>query len=315
MCAELGFNVILLDSDDGSHILTQVSQAAKKRIFHLLIKDEIDRQVASIFMTLFLKGRKFLWDEQGKTRVVSPSVRNKEHSFVWCDFTKLTANDVLVIDSHTANVISLGSRWYQERGINIDDAALTKGEIDLRDFYGYTGTISTFWIKQLKALPCHVILICHQQIYEKRKTINEGGKKREIVEWTRTQPISTSGPNAMTLAKEFSEILYFYMRGRNVKISTEAEEGRDGGCRILPPKVWQWDELTFKTICEICNYKIPAPDAPLQSALEWFPPGAEIPFIDNKPEPTVLNPKQPTGVLKQPDKAKISLGGLLTKKG
>ena len=126
--------------------------------------------------------------------------------------------------------------------------------------------MASYFLKQGKALPCHFIVIGHQTIYEKHKKVMINGREKDTIEWSRLQIQSTSGPHAMTVGTEFSDILRFYFVGDNVKISTTAEEGILGGSRLIPPGSYKWADLQFKDICEQAGIDIPK-DSPEQQAL------------------------------------------------
>ncbi len=271
--AEAGFNVILLDCDDGAHILSQIAPEARHRIANINIVDTLTDPVACKFTTLALAGRIFLWDEQDKDRVIMPANRNMEHSFYYINANKLTRNDILVVDSWTKLVKSLAWRWYKENGIDITSGEQAKSTN--WDGYRWSGEMASWMVRQLKALPCHVMVIGHKSVYEKYKNEVINGKKVSSVEWQRTQIVSTSGPHGMTIASDFSDILQFYLVGSIFKIDTTPYADADGGSRLIPPKVWRWEELQFVDICNMVG--IPVPDnAPPQEFAKWYDIGDKI---------------------------------------
>ena len=87
--AEAGFNVILLDADDGAHILKQLTPEGRKRIFHLNIVDKIERPVAAEFLARFMSGKKFIWNETDKVVCLTKKALKEGHSYVECDISNL----------------------------------------------------------------------------------------------------------------------------------------------------------------------------------------------------------------------------------
>lgn len=262
--AEAGFNVILLDSDDGAHIIKQISPEARKRIFHLNIVDMIERPIACHFMARFMSGKKFIWNETEKTVCLTKSALKEGCKYIECDILKLTKNDILVNDSWTKLTRSLIWRWYQENNVDISSGDQAKQS----DWPGYrwSGALAYYFLRQGLAVNSHWINIGHQTVYEKHKTVTIGGKKQDIIEWSRTQIQSTSGPNAMGVGGDFSDILRFKLTGDICKIITTAEEGFLGGARLIPPGTYKWQDLQFRKICEMNNIPLPI-EAARQTAL------------------------------------------------
>jgi len=307
--AEAGFNVILLDSDNGAQILRNIAPEFRNRISHINIVDGLQSPVACQFTTRLLKGINFLWDEQNKQETAS-SIVKPDRSYYYFDVSKLTLNDVLVIDSWTKLCKSLVFRWYVENGKKIEDTEEAKKS----DWPGYrwTGMMASWFFKQLQALSCHVIVVGHQTEYEKYKVEQIGGREVRSLKWSRTQPVSTSGPNGMLIPSEASDILYFYRIMSMFKIDTGGETLRAGGCRSIPPKTFRWEDFQFVDFCKLANYKIPEPNAPLQTACKWFASGDDIP--DNLFGNMLSNTG---GVIPQAavgGAAKITLAGLLNKR-
>lgn len=298
--AEAGFNVILIDSDNGAHILNNIAVEARHRITHVKTVGETeDSSIPAEFMTRLLTGRPFLWDEDAKAVAATVEMHKEEHTHYFIDLKKLTMNDVLVIDSWTKVSNSLIYRWFIENNIEFTGIIRAKetNQRTHRGMFGWTRQMATWMTNQLLTLPCHVIVIAHQTVYEKRKVDEQG---REVVEWSRTQPISTSGPHAMQMGVDFSEILYFSRAMQFFKIDSAGETLREGGCRFVPPKSYSWEELQFVDICKIANSPIPD-GTQEQTAFRWFARYAEMPedLLGNRPHTGGIlpasQPSNPTG--------------------
>ena len=301
--AEAGFNVIVLDGDDGSQIISQIDSQFRSKIQIVRISDSIDKPVMCHFIVKFLTGNPFMWDEDDKTILLLSTSAVKEHSYYGFDANKLTSNDVLVLDSWSALCWSFAWRWYKENNIKVEDAEQVKSE--LWPGYRWTGAMASWVITQLKALNCHVILIGHQSIYEKKKDELVGGKLRPVVKWSRIQVRSTSGPHGMTLADAFVDILYFQVNGTRFTIDTRVEKDRDGGCRFVAPGEYRWEELQFIDIIQDNGLAVPysLEDDPCE-AVVWWPPGIELP--ESKTKLQIKPPLQSTG-------KKITFAGLISK--
>lgn len=307
--AEAGFNVILLDCDDGAHILKQLTHEARKRIFHLNIVDMITRPVASEFVARFLSGKEFIWDETDKTVCLTRKALKDDHKYVECNIANLTKHDILILDSWTKITNSLVWRWYYENNVDISSGEQAKKS----DWPGYRwcGALASYFLRQMQAVTCHSIVIGHQTVYEKHKKVNIGGKEQDVIEWSRTQIKSTSGPHAMTVGTDFSDILRFYFSGDVVKITTKAEKDMLGGARLIPPGVHKWEDLQFGKICEMVGIPLPV-DVPRQTAL--LPINVE----EVKKELEKIGANSSSGLIKPQigTKAKGSFGDLMnTAKG
>ncbi len=272
--ADAGFNVLLLDGDDGSQILSQVNAASLSRINVINIVDKQNMPVMCEFMTRFLIGESFMWDEMQKNILLRTASAKPEHSYYIFDTKKLTYNDVVVVDSWSALCWSLAWRWYRENNVKVE--AADQAKTSQWDGYRWAGAMASWMLKQIKTLPCHVIVIGHQSVYEKRHEEIVNGKPRQVIDWSRIQVKSVSGPHGMELAKEFTDILYFSVNGSRFSINTKVEEDRDGGSRVIEPKVFNWNDFQFGNIIETARIRGATPEAKLKAAI-WYPSGTDLP--------------------------------------
>ncbi len=244
--AEAGYNVLLLDTDDGYQITAQIQPEAQKRIHILPISDGIDA-TAAIFTTLFLKGVPFNWDPSTR-RLALPSLgRNKPEELWQIKPTALDKSWVVVLDSWTAVAVSLIKHWYNENKVDMADAK--KHE---RPCYGYASMMANWMLSQLKSVSqyTNVIVIGHETVYEKYKTVVTNGKKVQELEWAKTIIKSTSNPHGKTLGADFTDILYFSQNNNNFFISTAKGNNQPGGCRSIAPGSYKWEELTFAALAK-----------------------------------------------------------------
>lgn len=269
--AEAGFNVILLDGDGNAGVAKHIDAAAHPRLNIIPVQDTTNTPVFARFISHALStnqmSRKFLWDEDARSKVEIRSKANPEHAHYDIDFTKLTFNDVLVDDSWSALCWSIAWQFCIENNIQLDNA--TKVEWD---GYRWAGALANFMLNQLQALPCHVIVIAHEELYEKKKTIEVAGKSQQVTEWSRIQPKSVSGPHGLQLSKHFGEVYNFTRKGLMYQIDCSGDRYRDGGSRVFPPKVNSWADLQFKSVCEAHGIKTDVVRPPTE-AVKWCPPG------------------------------------------
>ena len=280
--AESNFNVILLDGDDGWHILKNIDKQYQKRISVIRMVDTHKSAAFCKGMTTLLKEYKLVWDEVKK----QSSKLQPNANCIYLNFETLTRNDVVIVDSWTALTYSLMFQFAMENDIDISDANKVEW-----DGYGWAGRIATWMINQLQALPCHVIVIGHRTVYEKRS------KDGKTVESQRQQLASTSGNHAATMPGKFSDILTFSIKGASYKIDTSGDYDRDGGSRLFPPKIYNWEELQFKDLILAAGNVLPDVTNPYIDIKTQFSNVAvgQIPITATKPLPIVAPTKLITG--------------------
>ncbi len=244
MAAAQGFNVVLLQGEDNLP-LNLLPAAALERIKILDFRDELNDAVFCKAVYRLLKGEEFVWDEQSKTTVQPFTKLDPAHSYAVIDPSKLTHNDVLVVDTWTALTQSMLLEFAHDNKIDV------LNDIDGEQFdkfkgYAWFQRMADLYMIHLRQLPCHVIVVAHQQVYEK-KIVKKNSRDRweTQVEWTRIQPRSTSSAQGPQMAKEFTDVLYFSLVGETTKISTGPSADRDGGAINLPPQTSNWDTLPF----------------------------------------------------------------------
>lgn len=269
--AEAGFNVILLDGDNGFHILKEIPETIRNnRIVRVNCVDNIGDPVFAPFTIKLLKNKKILWNDSKKIEQLGFAGLEEDCNYMYLDLRKLTKNDVLVLDSWSQYCVSLNLRFAKEN--NLDLTAANKWEWD---GYAYSGMLVDWTLNSLMSLPCHVVVIGHETTYEKYRGT---GRNRQLVSTTIVMR-STSNPKAMTVPAPFSDTLYFFSVGSSVKIDTRAEDGRLGGSRAIPPAVYDWDKLQFTDVCKAYNISIPGnPEREYDNAaVEFFRAGEELP--------------------------------------
>lgn len=264
--AEAGYNVILIDGDDGSAITKKLPLEAQKKI---LVVDAVNdtKAVFARFMATFIRpGQEFLWDEQGKVSITVNTKRNPLHSHIYFKPTLLTPNDVVIIDSWTALAASTQLQYATEQ--NIDLTAIEK-EGDQFALLGFQSRFLDYCLNNLHALPCHVIVVGHETVYEKW----EGkGKDRKMIS-SQIQPISSTGPQGMKLGKHFNDVLHFTkLSDLAYRIDAGGTLDRSGGSRTLEPKKYDWKDVTPQLLFDAAGSK--ATGEPCKGAV-WMAAGNE----------------------------------------
>lgn len=287
--AEAGFNVLLLDGDDGWHILKNIAPEAQKRIQVVNFTDELRRPIFATALARLLKDGKLIWDEKAK---VSAKLQPNENC-IDIDFSLFGKYDIVILDSWTALTRSLMLQYAKE---NMIDLSIAEESDDKWGYYRWAGTCATWALSQFTALPCHIINIGHVDVYEKRS------KDGRTIEWTKQQVKSTSGPHAMQLPSEFSDILYFHQHKTAFKIDVQGTDEADGGSRIVAPGSYNWDNFQFSDLIAAAGLSLPPKDHPLID-YSVNAPKAKTTALKQNSKPGLVQPvKKPT--------AKLQLGAV-----
>jgi hypothetical protein len=272
--AEAGFNVILLDGDDGSTITKQLPIEARKRI---LICNAVNTRTKAAFAILvaFLckNDSECLYDEQEKAIYrISPSFKpNPEHSYIYFNPSLLTRNDVFILDSWTALTNSGFIRYADESGTELDGI---DREGDQFGPLNFQKRYQTNVLNKLHTFPCHIMVIGHETEWEKFKG---KGQDRKLV-GTYVHPIAPSGPQGQALGSHFSDILFFKrLSDVSYQIDAGGDDFRMGGSRHLAPQKYNWNAVTPKMLMDAIDCR--PTGEPCRGAI-WFAPGQEIVLPD-----------------------------------
>ena len=259
--AEVGYNVLLIDADAGSAIKDQLSPEAQERIYIVEAMDTETKATAARFMAAFCKEFSLYWDEERKDFSFFPTETTVGLHLAG-ETSRVRSNLLLVVDSWTALCRSIDFEYALKNNIDLSDAEKTDW-----DGYGLSGRIATWMLSQIKAAPCHTVVIGHDQIYEKYQG---SGKDRKLLE-SRTQPISTSGPHGKRIAKEYDNMLLFYREGLVNWIDVDGNRLKDAGSRQMAPGKYKWDDVHIGSLLgpvadtEVINWETlekPRPQAP-----------------------------------------------------
>lgn len=265
--AQDGYNVVLIDGDDGASIIKQLPIEARRKILVVDVVNTASLSVFARFMATFMRGEPFFWDEQKKVSYNPRTTLVADHSHIYFEPQKFTMNDVVIIDSWTALAASLMLEWAIENKVELTNV---EKEGDQFSLMGYQSRYLDYTLTKIKTFNCHMIVIGHETVYEKWQG---QGKDRKMVE-QRTQPFSSTGPHAKKIGSHFSNV----MRFRKLSdISFIIDAGGDattmGGCRQLAPQTYKWDTITPQTIFEKVGSK---PTGEPNRGAIWVPAGANL---------------------------------------
>lgn len=255
LAAEAGYNVLILAGDRNYNVLRYLTPEAKKRVYLLDWSDDVQRGTYAETLTIFLAMHvPLFWDEGAKTRTFSPKVGD-----IRLAQQDLNKNWVLVLDTYTALTWSFLFNFALECKKPMQEIQ-KPGSDTMRESYRYTGVLATNAMQGLKKFPCHLIVVAHQDTYEKRD------KENNII-LSRIQAKSTSGPHAMQLAKDFTDVFVFKLNGTQTLIDTTPSPDRDGGSTSIPPGIYAWEKLQFSNFAQMAQIAQPDPDLPFAGEL------------------------------------------------
>lgn len=305
MAASEGFNVLYLNGDVATQTLTQLPLEAQRRLYLLEMGDTI---MGGIRDTKFITSIKaftsqitFNWNDDLQ-RVAS---RNDKSNTIWkIKPGKLDENTVLVIDSWTALVESMA----QEAAIANSLDLATASTSQMRAVYQSTGARGTALLQVLRAVGCHVILICHPDEYQ-HKTAPEGKKISDvketemIIDWTKMIPKSSSRPHGMLMSKYLTDVAWMEVSpsGKERRLNFRLRADRISGGHFDDVK--SVEEYSFANLVRKIGGTVPDGNQSIDSWLEIVEPGAET----DEPESRVLDGTTKTEVKSS------GLAGLLSK--
>lgn len=282
MAAKCGFNVIVLDGDgDGSIVLEQLAYHPQDnpgglkpediaRIHIVDLKEQVGETIFLPFVRKFLlPNARFTWDETAKKDITFNP--NPKHSHYKFDLSKLTPNDVVVLDSWKALAESTVFKYADIKDLDLSEPPTDKKDADFgRNMFGYASNSLNYILGRLKALPCHLIVIGHATVYEKLDP-----QTQKVIE-QRTQIISSSGPHAKGVGAAFHDLFYLErLSSTTITIDTSGDKQRMGGSRLFAPMKVQWHELLPEKV--FAKLGVVATGEPCRG-LQWFAPGEEVPI-------------------------------------
>lgn len=266
--AEYGFNVLVLNADKPARIYNQLTAGAQARL--RVVNVTGDYNFADLIARLLKGNQNTYWDTHAGTRVSKPE--NVTHGYLALDPWKLTRDWVCVVDSWTALATAAIHRVAEDK-----DRDLSEIDKIEPDHYGPTGLFLDWAIERLKHLPCHLIVIGHPDVWEKRK-IGKDGKWGKEIEFVKTQIVSSSRPHAKKMARNFTDVFRFKLIGNQFYVDSSSSSEYDGGSTTVPPNNYKWELMQFSDICKAAGILPPSGDIS-DAGCRYIPPGAAIETI------------------------------------
>lgn len=210
MAAAAGLNVLYIDGDVGAATLTQLPKEAKERIYMMdfgdrMIGGENDSRFLDTMVDFTTSGV-FRWNDKLQ-RVATKKDTDCE---IWeISPAKMDETCLLVIDSWTSLTESIMQAVARAEGVDLSTATTS----EMRPVYGGGGTKAVQILKMIRSARCHVIVIGHPDEFQ-HKTAPEGRKVRDVkevdmvIDWTKMIPKSTSRPQALQMAKYFTDVAW-----------------------------------------------------------------------------------------------------------
>lgn len=209
--AKDGFNLLYIDGDVGRPTLQQLDISARRRIYHMDVRDTLAGGVKDYrfleSMIEFTTSITFKWnDTQGRVAKKSDPATDT----IWeIKPGQMDHNAVLVLDSWTGLTESMMTAGAQVNGVDLANATTP----EMRPVYQSAGLKASQILQCIRSIRCHVIVIAHPDEYS--HTIKPTGRKVSdikeselIIDWTKLIPKSTSRPQALSMAKYFTDILW-----------------------------------------------------------------------------------------------------------
>lgn len=301
--AEAGFRVLLFDADRGASIAKLLSPAARSRIHHIDCADGPLDSFAATFIALLLKEYCIYYNETTRRITTRPFA---DAQFI--DLRNFGRETIVVLDSYTALVRSVTRQYAFENNIDLSTAAKEEWE-----GYRWCGALLSWILGQLAALPCHLIVVGHQTNYERHKKHPTDPRKQGPLEYVRRQLVSSSNPHGLTLARDFSDELYFITEGMTTYIDTRGNFLEEAKSRHVPPAKYLWSAthgyseanmpgLSFADLAATVNALPETPAIPFNFALTPAAGSAAInPTSSASPTatlaPQVIKPGNAVGTL------------------
>lgn len=265
--AAAGLDVFFLDGDRGGEVLMQLPPELRSKVNVINAWDDQGKANFQSFIGSFVQGEPFYWNDTRRVSEIYLGQKFAESDAYWYIKPRETnQSQLVVLDSWTKLCISIVMNYALTNKINIADPKQL--ESDKWKYYRHAGTIADFALNQFFGMHCHFACIAHQTVYEK-KTEDEEGKS--VTEYSRIQPVSVSGPNAMKMAATFDHVLQFSVNPfGDTMIDVRSNSSADGGSRSIPPKVYMMKDLSFATILQ--HSRIQVGQIP-SDAFTFYPPG------------------------------------------
>lgn len=248
--------VTLLDGENNSGILRLLPAEQQASIARIPLASKPNSAAFAAFTTAMFRHHRFLWSLD-ESRIIDKRHLNPSHDAMWfldVDIYKLTTDDVIIIDSWTKLVADVTAQYAAENSVDIfageRGKKTQKGGNDAIDYFRVMDIALDAILGAMQSMPCHLILVGHQQDYEVEHKTPLGTKKAN-----RIQVISGSGKHSAKIPAFLSDVLWFETNdgGATTTIHCGSDALRDGGGANVPPEKHQFPGWEFSSLLAATN--------------------------------------------------------------
>lgn len=248
--------VWLLDGENNTGILRNLPPEHQSRINRIPLAGQPHVPALAMFCAAMFKVKSFLW-HMGEQRIFDLAYLTEAHDDQWflsVDIRRLTTDDVIIIDSWTKVCSDMGLNYAIDNALDIFGGERGKrtagGKNDAMDYFRFLDMALDAVLQALQAMPCHMVLIGHEQSYELEAKTPLGTKKVN-----KTQVISGSGKHSSKVPAYVSDVLFITANddGRSSTLHTASEAYRDGGGANVAPSTHQFPGWDFAALLKETN--------------------------------------------------------------
>lgn len=261
-------NVFAMDGERGLGILRHLPDTALANInqIPLAINPDPAANNMLMFLTLMFEKQTFIYSYKLNRDIsIANAVKSPDETFLVVDLSRMTKDDVMIIDSWTQLVKDCQTQYQRDNGIDPFEGLLhAKDEKNKYSYFGYANLVLDNVLQGINKLPCHVIMTAHQDIYTHEFKV--GALTQKV---SKIQLLSSSGAQASKVPGVMGDVLWFKhdKDAKSSKIDVRPSENRISGGRRLGLNVYDFDgtmdSWTFKDYCEeaqVSHGKIRGPE-------------------------------------------------------
>lgn len=238
-------DVTLFNGDNNTGILRMLDQDSYlKNINNVPLGMGTNAQTMVMFLTLMFEKQQFLFDFKTQNVIATKNLKPTDMYLV-CDLALCGLNDVFVFDSWSQIVKDTQVQYMRDRGLDPFEGKVTDDKNKFA-WYGYANLVLDNLLNAIKSLPCHVILIAHQDHYEHEYRYKGMTQKNSVL-----QILSSSGTQGSKVASGFGDVLWFEHNKQATKtiIHAEPDTNRVGGGARIPPSTHEFPDWEWSNYC------------------------------------------------------------------
>lgn len=234
--AAAGFNLTIIDGENGTGILKQLPKSALPNIQRVAVNQSTTGSTMAAFLMLMLEHQEFVYCPRTRKKMALGGLKDEQQYYV-VDLNLFTQSDVLLIDSWTQIIRDITEDFKDLNNLDVFEgkiaATSSSGKEDKFAYFNYCNLVLDTIVSRLNGLPCHVIMTAHRDFYTHE--VREGASKRDE---THVQVLSTSGNQAAKVPAAFGDVIYFELAndGMHSTLSTKGSKTRISGGRRVAPK-------------------------------------------------------------------------------